>query len=127
MIDERGLFHMYNKREMGSKQEEIAMNYLIDNGYKILDKNFFTKSGEIDIIAKHENYLAFIEVKYRTNVNMGLPQEAVDYRKIKRISKTALYYIYKNKISSDIPCRFDVIVILDKEITLIKNAFDMIY
>lgn len=118
---------MYNKRELGKKQEEIAMNHLIEHGYKILDKNFFTKTGEIDIIAKHENYLVFIEVKYRINKNMGLPQEAVDFRKIKRISKTALYYMYKNKISSEMPCRFDVIVILDTEITLIKNAFDIMY
>lgn len=118
---------MYNKREMGSKQEEIAVEYLIKEGYIILDKNVYTKSGEIDIIAKHENYLVFIEVKYRSNANMGFPEEAVDFRKIKRISRTAMYYMYRSNIPTDTPCRFDVIVILGKEITLIKNAFDMVY
>lgn len=117
---------MYNKRQVGSHNEELAIKYLDENGYKVLGKNFYCKTGEIDIIAKEGSYLVFIEVKYRTNDRYGLPADAVNLNKMRKITRTAMFYMLKNNISTDIPIRFDVVVLLKDEIQLIKNAFEAI-
>lgn len=116
---------MYNKRTIGSQQEQFAADYLVEHGYRIIEKNFFARHGEIDIIAKDEAYLVFVEVKYRTNTKNGLPEEAVSRRKQQSIIKAATYYLYRHGISFDTPCRFDVVVVLKDTITLYKNAFDI--
>jgi len=117
---------MYNKRSVGSKFEQIAIQYLIERGYVLIEHNFQCRTGEIDIIAKEKEYLVFVEVKYRRNVTMGLPQEAIDIRKMRKITRTAQYYMLMNNIPLDTPCRFDVVVILNQEISLIKNAFEAV-
>ena len=116
---------MYNKRTIGSDKEMLAAKYLTEHGYVILEQNFYTRHGEIDIIAMNQNYLVFIEVKYRTSSKIGTPEEAVTQRKQNSIIHAAKYYLYRHGISFDTPCRFDVIVILNDNITLYKNAFDM--
>lgn len=116
---------MYNKRSIGFDNENKASQYLKSHGYNILCQNFNCRSGEIDIIAKHNTYLVFIEVKYRKSSTMGLPAEAIDIRKIKKITRTAMYYMYKNQIPMDTPCRFDVVDILNNKITIIENAFEL--
>lgn len=116
---------MYNKRTIGSEKEILAIEYLQEHGYTILEQNFFTRHGEIDIIAMNDNYLVFLEVKYRTSTKKGLPEEAVSPRKQHSIINAAKYYLYRHGISYDTPCRFDVIVILKDTITLYKNAFDI--
>lgn len=116
--------HYKNKRILGSEKEMETSMYLIDCGYEILEHNFRCKSGEIDIIAKEKEYLVFVEVKYRSNTKVGLPQEAVDLRKMKKIISTAKYYMYLNGYSEFTPCRFDVVVLLDNDIEIIKNAFE---
>lgn len=113
-----------NKREVGSFNEDRAIRYLTVNGYEIIQKNFYCRMGEIDIIARSEEYLCFIEVKYRSSEAHGSPGEAINPRKIRRITRTAQYYILINNIPENTPCRFDVIMILDEKITLIPNAFD---
>ena len=85
-----------NKREQGSHYETMAAEYLKNKGYEIILQNFFSKNGEIDIIAKYTDTLVFCEVKYRSNTRYGLPEEAVDYRKQDKIRKTAAYYLYRN-------------------------------
>lgn len=102
------------KKKLGNLGEKLAAEYLEKKKYKIIEKNFYCKQGEIDIIAKNKNELVFIEVKTRSNTNFGTPSEAVDYKKQKHIYKAAKYYLYKNKIS-EIPIRFDVIEILIKD------------
>lgn len=114
---------MYNKRSIGKEYEQKAVAYLKLQGYRIIETNFQCRTGEIDIIAKQDRYLIFIEVKYRINSSRGLPHEAIDIRKMKKISKTAQYYMLINNISMESPCRFDVVLILDQEITLIQDAF----
>lgn len=94
-------------------------------GYEILEYNFYTRTGEIDIIAKQEEYLVFAEVKYRKNSSKGHPLEAVSLQKQRRISKSALYYM-KRKGVSEMAVRFDVVSILDDEIQVVQNAFDFI-
>lgn len=116
-----------NKRVLGFEQERKACEYLVSQGYRILKTNFYCHAGEIDIIAKDGDYLCFAEVKYRQNASEGYPEEAVDKRKIRRISKSALFYMNMAGYGEYTPCRFDVISILDDKITLIKNAFDAIF
>lgn len=114
---------MENSRAIGRKKEELAEQYLKEQGYEILEKNFYSHAGEIDIIAKDGVYLTFVEVKYRKNRQSGHPAEAVNARKQSRIYRAAVYYLYKNGYPADMPCRFDVVSIQGQEITLIKNAF----
>lgn len=113
-----------NNRILGTRIEAEAKSFLINLGYQIIECNFRCKSGEIDIIAKEDNYLVFIEVKFRFSTKNGLPAEAVDFRKMKRIINTAKYYMLIHGYSEFTPCRFDVIVKLDTKMELIKNAFD---
>lgn len=115
-----------NKREIGSRYEEQAARFIEDKGYIILEKNFRCKLGEIDLIGKSDNYLCFIEVKYRSSIGHGFPSEAIDYRKQKRIINSAMTYMNFHKLPTDTPCRFDVVVILNQEFKLIKNAFEVI-
>jgi len=118
---------MYNKRRIGKENEQKAVECLKQHGYKIVETNFQCRTGEIDIIAKKDGYLIFIEVKYRANSTKGLPHEAIDIRKMKKISKTAQYYMLVHNISMETPCRFDVVLILDQEISLIQDAFYAIF
>lgn len=110
-----------NKRKKGSFYEDAVCEYLINNGLIIVERNYFCPFGEIDIIAKQDDTLVFIEVKYRKDTSYGYAIEAVDYRKQKKIIACANYYIaYKN---IDLFIRFDVIGINGDKIDWIKNAF----
>ena len=112
-----------SSRQIGIEKEQVAVAYLEKNGYQVIERNFTCKQGEIDIIAKKEHYLVFIEVKYRKTNRYGTAQEAVNSKKQQRILQTASYYLYKKQYSFSIPYRFDVIAINNTEITLIENAF----
>lgn len=114
---------MKNK-EKGELGENIAKEYLLSKGAKILDTNYKIKSGEIDIISKLDENIVFIEVKSRTNIKFGYPSESVNYKKIKKITDVAKYYIFKNNLHNK-PIRFDVIEVYlkDKKINHIINAF----
>jgi len=113
----------YNKRKIGADKEKLAGAYLENNGYEIIEYNFRCRQGEIDIIAKDGEYLVFCEVKYRSGMSKGTPFEAVDYKKQRIISRCALFYVTKQRLG-DVPCRFDVVSVTDKEIQVLKNAFD---
>lgn len=115
-----------NRRSVGSGKEQEAVNYLRERGYTIIAQNFYSAAGEIDIIAENDGYLCFIEVKYRTSGAMGSPQEAVDLRKMRRISRAAEYYCYKYRNGQKVQVRFDVVAMTPEDTTLIKNAFDYI-
>lgn len=112
-----------NKRQTGAAYELKAEEYLLGNGYKILERNFRNRSGEIDLIAKKDGVIRFVEVKYRTTSDFGSPLEAVDARKQNQIRKVAMYYLMKNKLSEWTPCQFDVIAFEGEEMTHIENAF----
>lgn len=114
-----------NNREKGEAGERLALKYLKDKGYNILDVNYTCKLGEIDIIAETWGILVFIEVKLRTGLAHGYPREAVGFKKQKKIRLCAQSYIAFKKLYS-MDCRFDVIEIIIKgktEITHIENAF----
>ena len=113
---------MFNK-DTWIKGEAIAIKFLKDNGYKILETNFKNKIGEVDIIAKDSETFVFVEVKARTTLKFGRPSEAVTTSKQNKIRKVATAYLIKNR---DYPAlmRFDVVEVLDGKIEgHIKNAF----
>lgn len=116
---------MYNKRKIGGTNEQRAKEYLESIGYQIIECNYFTRVGEIDIVAKEDNYLVFVEVKSRSNLGKGYPEEAVQIRKMKSMIKTANYYLLRHGLSFDTPCRFDVVSILEDNITVYKDAFQL--
>lgn len=101
---------MNNKQIEGKFGEIEAIKYLKEQGCKIICKNFKCMQGEIDIIAKDEEEIVFVEVKTRTGIEYGEAMEAVDKKKQKHIYKTAEYYLYKNKIENA-KTRIDVIEI----------------
>lgn len=120
---------MYNKQIIGKLGENVACDFLKENGYVLIERNFKCKQGEIDIISKDtvNGDLVFIEVKTRTNSLYGHPVEAVNNHKQNHVYNSAKYYIYKNKIEN-IPIRFDVIEIFIKNnkffVNHIKQAID---
>jgi putative endonuclease len=122
---------MLNKRQkFGEKGEEIAVRHLRKNGYKIIETNYRTRLGEIDIIAQDQDTIVFAEVKTRRSVQFGNPKQAVTIRKQKKISMVALYYL-KATGQSAARARFDVVGVIsnrDKpQVEIIKNAFELAY
>jgi len=118
---------MHNK-ELGRQGEEEAVNFLKKKGYKILERNFKNKLGEIDIVAKDNNTLCFVEVKTRSNLRFGIPQEAVTFSKQRKLNKIALSYLKKYNLLNA-PARFDIVsvIIYDTAVNteLIKDAFSV--
>lgn len=112
---------------LGVIGEELAYHYLAARGYKIIQKNYECALGEIDLIAKHDGVLVFVEVKSRANCEMGSPAEAVTPAKQHQIVKTASFYLKRYGIK-EMACRFDVVSVLlprdaEPEIELIADAF----
>jgi putative endonuclease len=114
--------------EFGKLGEETASDFLKASGYKIIVKNYKTKFGEIDIIAKEKDTLVFIEVKTRHTDEFGGPLAAVNKFKQNQISKAALTFL-KEKNFLEKRARFDIVSIVYKDATpqinLIKNAFEL--
>lgn len=117
-----------NKKRFGDKGEDIAAHYLIDNGYTILQRNFRAgRLGEIDIIARESEFLCFVEVKARSNVDFGMPSESVNKKKQQKLLRLAYIYLSMTNLS-DSNVRFDIVEVIrnadtDYTINLIKNAF----
>ena len=112
----------FHKKLLGLVGEKTAVKYLKSQKYKILETNYKRSTGEIDIIAKDGDYIVFVEVKTRTNDACGMPSEAVNHKKQLKYLKTAEFYLLEKSLN-DMPCRFDVIEILDGQINHINNAF----
>ena len=120
----------YNKM-LGNFGEEMATQYLQKQHYKVLDRNFNTRLGEIDIVALDKDCLCFVEVKTRTTDRYGKPVNAVNYLKRNHLINTAKIYITKNKMLN-YKARFDIVEVFVKKddnklevekVNLIKNAF----
>ncbi|MEA2013824.1 MAG: YraN family protein [Thermodesulfobacteriota bacterium] len=114
--------------EKGKEGEDIAAACLREKGYKIIERNYRCRYGEIDIIAMDGVDIVFIEVKSRKSDNFGLPEEAVGLTKQKKISKVALNYLIEKELV-DHNARFDIVAIRfmsqGNRVRLIKNAFDL--
>jgi len=111
------------KRGKGQEAETVACVFLKERGYKIIQRNFKTKFGEIDIIASKGNVLCFVEVKSGENLNF-LPEWKVNSRKMEKIKKTALAFLKKTAKDFE-ECRFDVISIKKDKIDFIEGAFTL--
>lgn len=121
------------RKQTGDKGEEIAAAFLTARGFRILERNFRCKGGEVDIIAREprDKSLVFVEVKARRDLSYGVPQLAVTPFKQRQISKAALTWIARHK-QHDQNARFDVIaILLDAEgrhtVEHIVNAFELAY
>jgi putative endonuclease len=112
-----------SSREKGYSGEDQAADYLLSLGYSIISRNFQSRRGEIDCIAKDPaGALVFIEVKYAKSLSHGHPAFWVTSAKQKKISSMARRYLGEHRLSSQ-ACRFDVIAIIGNKIEHIKNAF----
>ena len=116
-----------NKRKAGNKGEDLACEFLTNLGYQIIERNFFYGHGEIDIVANDGEILVFAEVKYRKNLEFGMPESAITIPKQNQIRKIAEAYLYQKEIR-DRQCRFDIVAILqlqgnELQINHIINAF----
>lgn len=111
--------------ELGKKGEQIAVDFLLEKGYKILATNFVFNKAEIDIIAKKKEILVAVEVKTRSSLAFGLPQEAVKPKKIQLLVKAMNEYVIQQDIDAEI--RFDIISIFKNntrfEVEHIEDAF----
>jgi putative endonuclease len=122
---------MPNRRQQfGKKSERLAVEYLKLSGYRILETNYRSTMGEIDIIASEKGTIVFVEVKARRSSRFGNPKSAVTPAKQRKISMAALDYL-KQAGKTGVSARFDVVAIGtaagETTIEVVKNAFDLAY
>jgi putative endonuclease len=121
-----------NKRDIGKLGEKYAEKLLISQGYRIINKNFRSRFGEIDLVAFDyaTKEIAFVEVKTRTSDFFGEPQDAVNHSKKRKILKTALYFLNSPSRNNHLGWRVDVIAVKlntpdgTPKITHFKNIFN---
>jgi putative endonuclease len=123
--------HRTPRQITGARGEKTAAKYLRRRGYKILLRNFRSGKAEVDIVARHKDWLVFVEVKTRRTEQFGAPSEAVDREKHRNLSKAALDYL-RLLDNPPIHFRFDVVEVVQRDgvrtpdaIRLIQNAFDL--
>lgn len=116
-----------DRASKGRQGERLARKRLEKLGYSIIETNYRTKGGEIDIVAMDGETVVFVEVKARGGAGFGIAEEAVDSRKIERISEVALSYITEKSLH-EMNVRFDVVAVyltrFRPEVKVIKNAFE---
>lgn len=120
---------MSRKIDLGKQGEETAAVFLKNQGYRILERNFKNKLGEIDIIAKDADVICFIEVKTRTSGDFGSPLEAITKSKQHKLSKVALSYLKTNNLMDE-NARFDIVSVEKDEkgqerVEILKDAFEL--
>ena len=117
---------MASHNELGTQGETLALNYLQAKGYEVIEKNYRYLKAEVDLIAKHNNVVVFVEVKARSTNFFGEPELAVTLSKQKLLIAAADYYASSNQLQNEI--RFDVIaIIINKNETTIKHIEDAFY
>ena len=102
-----------NRRRQGAAGEAEAARFLEQAGYQILERNYRTRAGEIDLIARKGNLLVFVEVKMRSSEAFGRPEEAIDSRKQKKIIEIAQVYLAEHPCAAQ-DIRFDVIALTSR-------------
>ncbi len=101
---------MDTKIKIGKFGQDLSAEFLQKRGYKIICENFYTRLGELDLIAEQDKQIIFIEVKTRLGHNFGFPEEALNMDKAKKMKEAALEYLTKNNINSD-NYRFDLVAV----------------
>ncbi len=114
---------MNTRERLGRAGEEIACEYLREQGYSIIERNWRCRFGEIDIVARDGDEIAFVEVKSRSRPGYGGPVEALTRRKRERIITAARMYL--SQTESDLAVRFDLVAIQGEDVSLFKGAFQL--
>jgi putative endonuclease len=118
------------KRQVGNQAEAVALEHLCKHGLELIEQNYLTKMGEIDIIMldKSEQTLVFVEVRYRQNTQFGSAIDSINHNKQTKLIRTAQYYLQQRSKYQEFICRFDVVGIESNlkypKINWIKNAFE---
>ncbi|WP_223669448.1 YraN family protein [Kangiella shandongensis] len=116
-------------RRKGDKVERYVEKYLTQQKLRLVERNFSSRYGEIDLIMEDGDTLVFIEVRFRANTNHGSGAETVDYRKQQKIIKTAQFFLQQQKKYQQLNCRFDVVSVTLGHKSLsadwLKNAFQL--
>jgi len=115
---------------IGRQGEDIAADWLRSHNYTIVTRNYRKRFGEVDIIARQDEWLVFIEVKTRSSARFGSPLDSVTEKKQHQLSRIANDYLSRNDVL-DVPCRFDVVSVLlhrdqPPRVEVIVNAFEFI-
>jgi putative endonuclease len=120
------------KRKVGDDKERLAESFLLQQGFSLVERNFFCKMGEIDLIMQDKDYLVFIEVRYRESQDFGGALASITASKQRKLRRSAEFYLIKAFGNNPPPCRFDVVAIegnkdsssaVKEEIHWIDNAF----
>ena len=111
-----------NRRQIGAHYESVAADYLAARGYRILERNYRNRTGEIDIIARMDERIVFVEVKARFGSRYGTPGEAITQAKAAKIRRAALVYLKQNGGTAQ-RTRFDAVLISEEGIKHIPGAF----
>lgn len=116
---------MAQHNELGKQGEELAVAFLLKNGYKIVARNFRYQKAEVDIIARKKDVLAVVEVKTRSTPDFGDPQDFVKRKQIQLLVKAIDYFVNEHKLDVDV--RFDIIAIIKNKagtkVEHLKDAF----
>lgn len=116
---------MAQHNQLGKKGEQLAVDFLLNKGYEITERNYRFDKAEVDIIAKKENILAIIEVKTRSTADFGNPQDFVKPKQIQRLVKAVDEYVTVNGLNVEV--RFDIVAIIKEgkvfNIEHLENAF----
>lgn len=111
----------------GNAAEDVALRYLETRGLHLVTRNFRCRGGELDLILRDNEYLVFVEVRSRRSSQFGTPAESVTRTKQQRLLRAAAFYLQRQNL--DLPCRFDVVAILQTEtepqIEWIQDAFQL--
>lgn len=118
------IFRPAQNRDLGKEGERLAAEYLKKKGYRIIQENYRTRKGEIDIVCEHRGSMVFVEVKTRRSLSFGHPEEAVDSRKQKRIAEIAMNYLTEKNLNGKVDCRFDVVAITEKNPRTVSHIVD---
>ena len=116
---------MAQHNELGKKGEQLAVDFLLENNYEIVERNYRFDKAEVDIIARKEAVLAIIEVKTRSTIDFGNPQDFVKPKQIQRLVKAVDDYVVENELEVEV--RFDIIAIVKEKkgfsVEHLENAF----
>ena len=115
------------RQQLGLHGEQLACDELERRGYVIIARRYRTRAGELDVVARHGDYMVFVEVKARRDRSFGDPEEAVTSRKQQKMVAMATDFLTRHRLYDAVPCRFDVVAINSEmeppSVTVLEDAF----
>jgi len=118
------IFRRSDNKNLGKQGEGVAVEFLKKQGYRVVERNYRTRKGEIDVVCEHSGCIIFVEVKTRRSLAFGHPEEAVDERKQRRMAQIAVDYLTENSLWGKVDCRFDVVAIFEDNPRSLKHIVD---